>query len=67
MIPENDLKGFEPPKKTGRPPKPETERAIRKRALSRWEGEGGAVLPKPKADGSDGKGTAKSSKKGSKK
>ena len=27
MIPESDLEGFEPPKKTGRPPKPKTEPA----------------------------------------
>jgi hypothetical protein len=27
MIPESDLKGFEPPKKTGRPPKPKDEEA----------------------------------------
>lgn len=26
MIPERDLKGFEPPKKTGRPPKPKDEK-----------------------------------------
>lgn len=26
MIPENDLKGFEPPKPTGRPPKPKEEK-----------------------------------------
>ena len=26
MIPERDLEGFQPPKKTGRPPKPKDER-----------------------------------------
>jgi hypothetical protein len=30
MIPENDLKGFEPPKPTGRPPKPKEEKASKK-------------------------------------
>jgi uncharacterized protein YjcR len=30
MIPERDLKGFEPPKKTGRPRKPKTEETAMK-------------------------------------
>lgn len=65
LIPESDLEGFEPPK-MGRPPKPETESATRKRAISRWEGEGGAVLPKPKISRTGGKVAVKSSKKGKK-
>jgi hypothetical protein len=32
MIPRGDLKGFEPPKKTGRPRKPDAEKPARKRA-----------------------------------
>lgn len=32
MIPESDLEGFEPPKKTGRPPKPKAEGAGKKKA-----------------------------------
>jgi excisionase family DNA binding protein len=66
LIPESDLEGFEPPK-MGRPPKPETERASIKKAISRWEGEGGAILPKSNAGRTNGKGNVKSRKKGSKK
>ena len=66
LIPESDLEGFEPPK-MGRPRKPETEIDIRKRAISRWEGEGGAILNKSRVAGPDGRATLKSHKKGSKK
>ena len=37
MVPERDLKGFEPPKRTGRPPKPKDERPPRKRRPSKTE------------------------------
>ncbi len=60
-IPLESVKSFEPPK-MGRPSKPDTERAIRKSAISRREGEGGALLPK--ASGTSSK--VKSSKKGKK-
>ncbi|HEY0322677.1 MAG TPA: helix-turn-helix domain-containing protein [Pyrinomonadaceae bacterium] len=58
-IPASDLKRFEPPKKTGRPPKPKDEddpkarKKAREKAIARWEGEGGALLPK--TSGTDGK------------
>jgi hypothetical protein len=65
-IPLTSVKSFEPPK-MGRPPKPETEGGSGKRAISRWEGEGGAILPRPKASVIDGGGVLKSSKKGRKK
>lgn len=32
MIPARDLEGFEPPKKTGRPPKPKEEQEAEKRS-----------------------------------
>lgn len=49
LIPESDLDGFEPPK-MGRPRKPpeelQEEKKTRRKAIARWENEGGAVLPK---------------------
>jgi excisionase family DNA binding protein len=58
FINEEDLKFVEAPN-TGKPPKPKAQRTSRKRAISRWEGEGGAVLPKT----SRTSGKVKSSKK----
>ena len=55
-IPLESVKRFELPK-MGRPPKPETETTSRKRAISRWEGEGGVVLPKPRAETTKKKGS----------
>jgi hypothetical protein len=52
LIPEGDLRNLEKPK-AGRPPKPKPEKSenTNKKAVNRWEGEGGALLPKARKKG----------------